>query len=135
MSAVKDARRHLKANGWSYRTAAPVLGVHYVHLALVLTGKRESAALVRRVMELGDAGVAMALVNEPVWLIIGVSAERVGVPFIYRQNGRFASFHGTPEDLAAARTWKTREGAERFIEREKAAGSNWTYALWPVSAV
>lgn len=66
------------------------------------------------------------------WHIIGVSLEHVSVPYIYRRNGTFASFHGTPEDLEAARAWKTREGAERFIAREQAAGSNWTYALWPV---
>lgn len=66
------------------------------------------------------------------WCVIGVSSQRVGVPYIYRKRGVMASFHATPEDLAAARKWKTWEGAERFIAREKAAGSNWTYALWPV---
>lgn len=40
------AKRQLKAKGWSYRTAAPVLGVHYTHLARVLTGRRISRRLI-----------------------------------------------------------------------------------------
>lgn len=43
--AVNEARRSLARKGWSYRTAAPLLGVHHVHLALVLTGRRESRRL------------------------------------------------------------------------------------------
>ena len=39
------AKRTLKRKGWSYRTAAPRLGVCYQHLALVLTGRRESRRL------------------------------------------------------------------------------------------
>ena len=40
------ARGTLKARGWSYRAAAPVLGVTYQHLCYVLNGHRAS----RRVM-------------------------------------------------------------------------------------
>ena len=46
------AKRSLKAKGWSYRRAAPHLGVNYVHLALVLTGKRESRRLLHRIAAL-----------------------------------------------------------------------------------
>jgi len=41
----QNAKRSLKRKGWSYRTAAPRLGVCYQHLALVLTGRRESRRL------------------------------------------------------------------------------------------
>ena len=43
--AVNQARKSLSLKGWSYRTAAPELGVHWTHLAKVLTGKRESRRL------------------------------------------------------------------------------------------
>ena len=39
----------LKSRGWSYRSAAPVLGVTYQHLSEVLNGKRQSARLLKRV--------------------------------------------------------------------------------------
>jgi hypothetical protein len=42
---VNKARTTLKSLGWSYRSAADELGVHYVHLAKVLTGRRESKRL------------------------------------------------------------------------------------------
>jgi hypothetical protein len=67
--------------------------------------------------------------------LIGVSSERVGLTYLMHKNGRFVSFNGAADEVARARTWKTRDGVERFIKREKEAGSNWTYALWPVSAV
>jgi hypothetical protein len=56
----QQAKKLLKAKGWSYRRAAPVLGVHYVHLALVLNGKRQSARLLTAIEEMrtreeGDA--------------------------------------------------------------------------------
>ena len=43
------AKRTLRARGWSYRSAAPELGVCYQHLALVLTGRRESQRLLARI--------------------------------------------------------------------------------------
>ena len=43
------AKRTLKSRGWSYRSAAPRLGVCYQHLALVLTGRRESLRLLARI--------------------------------------------------------------------------------------
>lgn len=43
------AKRTLRARGWSYRRAAPQLGVCYQHLALVLTGRRESQRLLARI--------------------------------------------------------------------------------------
>ena len=49
---VKEAKRTLRVRGWSYRTAAPHLGVGWPHLAKVLTGQRRSAALLRRIAQL-----------------------------------------------------------------------------------
>lgn len=49
---VAAARKHFKAAGWSYRAAAPVLGVTYQHLCMVLTGERESRRLTTRILAL-----------------------------------------------------------------------------------
>lgn len=49
----EGAKHHLKSNGWSYRSAAPVLGVNYVHLAHVLNGQRQSRRLLSAVLQLG----------------------------------------------------------------------------------
>ena len=46
---LQQAKRTLRARGWSYRRAAPQLGVCYQHLALVLTGRRESQRLLARI--------------------------------------------------------------------------------------
>lgn len=54
-AARERARQLLKQRGYSYRRAAPVLGVHYSHLALVLTGKRQSRRLLRRIEQLPPA--------------------------------------------------------------------------------
>ena len=43
------AKVSLKRKGWSYRTAAPVLGVTYQHLCLVLCGRRESSRLMQAI--------------------------------------------------------------------------------------
>jgi lambda repressor-like predicted transcriptional regulator len=48
----KAAKRTLKAKGWSYRSAAPVLGVCYQHLAAVLTNRRESQRLLAKIEQL-----------------------------------------------------------------------------------
>jgi hypothetical protein len=41
-----------KEKGWSYRTAAPVLGVTYQYLCDVLNGRRQSTRLLRKVRSL-----------------------------------------------------------------------------------
>lgn len=50
--SLELARQLLKQKGYTYRQAGPALGVHFVHLCLVLTGKRISASLLRRISEL-----------------------------------------------------------------------------------
>jgi hypothetical protein len=53
-------KRMLKKKGWSYRTASPVLGVHFQHLAKVLHGSRDSRTLLRKIEELpAREGVAL----------------------------------------------------------------------------
>lgn len=42
----------LKRKGWSYRRAAPKLGVTYQHLCLVLNGQRESRRLLAAIANL-----------------------------------------------------------------------------------
>jgi hypothetical protein len=37
-----QAKVTLKEKGWTYRTAAPALGITYQHLSYVLNGHRES---------------------------------------------------------------------------------------------
>lgn len=51
------AKDHLKNYGWSYRTAAPVLGVTYTHLSLVLNGQRDSRRLLAAVNRLPKRSV------------------------------------------------------------------------------
>ncbi len=46
---VRAARRHFFAMGWSYRSAAPRLGVGYQHLSEVLNGHRVSRRLLASV--------------------------------------------------------------------------------------
>ena len=56
LSAAPDeslqAKAHLRAAGWSYRTAAPRLGVTYQHLCYVLNGQRESRRLLANIIRL-----------------------------------------------------------------------------------
>lgn len=42
----------LKQRGWSYRAAAPLLGVTYQHICLVMTGKRQSRRLLAKIEKL-----------------------------------------------------------------------------------
>jgi len=49
---VNEARKSLAKKQWSYRSAAPELGVHHVHLALVLTGRRQSRRLLAAIAAL-----------------------------------------------------------------------------------
>ena len=45
MLNVTRARKKLKTAGWTYRSAAPVLGVTYSWMGRVLTGKQTSEPL------------------------------------------------------------------------------------------
>lgn len=47
-----SAIQALKEKGWSYRAAAPVLGVTYQYLCDVMNGHRSSVRLLRRVASL-----------------------------------------------------------------------------------
>lgn len=49
---IRKARKILRARGWSYRSAAPLLGISYQHLAMVLTGRRESKRLLAAIAAL-----------------------------------------------------------------------------------
>ena len=49
---VIKAREVLARKGWSYRKAAPLLGVCYQHLGLVLTGHRPYRTIVRKIHQL-----------------------------------------------------------------------------------
>jgi len=53
-SDVRAARKQLRTKGWSYRRAAPELGVHFVHLSQVLNGHRQSRRLISAISELPD---------------------------------------------------------------------------------
>lgn len=49
---VAAARRHFFAGGWSYRSAAPVLGVTYQYICQVLTGRVQSRRLTAAIRNL-----------------------------------------------------------------------------------
>jgi hypothetical protein len=49
---LHEAKIHLKEYGWTYRSAAPELGVCFVHLSLVLNGHRKSRRLLGAIMAL-----------------------------------------------------------------------------------
>lgn len=51
---LEVAKATLKRKGWSYRKGSPHLGVGWQHLAKVLTGRRVSASLLRRIEEMPD---------------------------------------------------------------------------------
>jgi transcriptional regulator with XRE-family HTH domain len=46
LNEVKEA---LRAKGWSYRTAAPELGVSFEHVSRVLNGQRVSKRLLDKI--------------------------------------------------------------------------------------
>jgi hypothetical protein len=50
----KEAKRLMCRRGWSYRTAAPRLGVCFQHLSDVLNGRRASRSLVARIATLPE---------------------------------------------------------------------------------
>ena len=47
-----QAKKQLEKLGWSYRSAAPVLGVTYQHLSEVLNGNRPAARLLAAITSL-----------------------------------------------------------------------------------
>ena len=47
-----QAKAHLRAAGWSYRSAATRLGVSYQHVCYVLNGQRHSASLLAKIISL-----------------------------------------------------------------------------------
>ncbi len=49
---ILTARKHLKAGQWSYRAAAPKLGVTYQWLSDVLNNRRGSQRLLRKIVAL-----------------------------------------------------------------------------------
>lgn len=51
---VREARRTLKRRGWTYQTAVEALGCSYGHLAQVLTCRRDSRRLLKRISELPE---------------------------------------------------------------------------------
>jgi hypothetical protein len=52
MLTRQQAKTHLKQMGWSYRSAAPLLGIRYEHLSRVLNGERVSKRLLDAVMSM-----------------------------------------------------------------------------------
>ena len=44
-----DEKARFKRKGWSYRVAAPLLGVTYQHLSDVLNGNRQSLRLLKKI--------------------------------------------------------------------------------------
>ena len=52
MLTRSQAKARLKKLGWSYRTVAPILGVHHIHLSYVLNGHRESRRLLAAIANL-----------------------------------------------------------------------------------
>lgn len=54
--AIVEAREILRRKGWSYRKVAPLLGVCYQHLCLVLTGHRPYNTIVRKIHQLPPRG-------------------------------------------------------------------------------
>ena len=63
--ALLLAKQVLKDKAYTYRQSAPVLGIHFTHLCLVLTGKRISASLLRRISELPPRGPAPDAASAP----------------------------------------------------------------------
>jgi len=49
---LEVSKQLLRDRGYTYRQAAPVLGVCYQHLCQVLNGQRESLPLIRRISDL-----------------------------------------------------------------------------------
>lgn len=62
--------------------------------------------------------------------MLGGVAPRTSLLCLYdgRSGGSFI-MGATGEAMRVAKRWKTRAGIERFIARERAAGSDWTYTI------
>ena len=52
MLAREQAKAILKKRGWTYRAAAPLLDIGYVHLSRVLNGQRQSRRLLAAISAL-----------------------------------------------------------------------------------
>ena len=52
MITREQAKAILKKRGWTYRTAAPRLGVCFQHLSEVLNGHRQSKRLLEKIQQL-----------------------------------------------------------------------------------
>ncbi len=65
--------------------------------------------------------------------LLGINPSTLTVPSILIRSGSFLTY--SDSGLRLARKWKTLSGIYRFVEKEKAAGSNWTYSIFPVWAV
>ena len=61
MLTRQQAKRNIRAQGWSVRRAADELGVSHVHLAYVLAGTRESRRLIEAAAALGRSPVPYRL--------------------------------------------------------------------------
>ncbi len=55
MITRQQAKARLKELGWSYRRVAPLLGVRFEHLCLVLNGHRDSIRLLAAIEGLPPA--------------------------------------------------------------------------------
>lgn len=54
-AALTAAKEILRARGWTYRAAGPVLKVRFEHLSRVLNGQRQSARLLQRIEDIPPA--------------------------------------------------------------------------------
>ena len=54
MFTREQAKVTLKRKGWSYRTAAEVIGISYQHLSCVLNGQRESRRVLLAIARLPE---------------------------------------------------------------------------------
>jgi hypothetical protein len=79
MFTRNQAKAHLKALGWTYRSVAPSLGVGFVHLCLVLNGHRHSRRLLAAIERLPRRGcrgpIAREAYNPPAEAVKGKVAE------------------------------------------------------------
>lgn len=57
MITRQQAKARLKELGWSYRRVAPLLGVRFEHLCLVLNGHRDSLRLLAAIESLPPAPI------------------------------------------------------------------------------
>lgn len=58
MFTRESIKRQLKRKGWTYRAAAPRIGVTYQHLSEVLNGHRQSRRVIKALCALEHSEVA-----------------------------------------------------------------------------